>query len=140
MLASMRSSRKRAMSSGPVSPGVATMLVGVGHTVWGLLAYRREVTEIVQAGVVDSVGDGLFQREHSHDGRAAGFWFLMVGPLVSMLGYLAEGALRRGDREAVRVTAAGIAGVGALGVAVMPRSGFPLTLPLSLWFARRARG
>ena len=53
------------------SPGVALMAVSVGHECWGMAAYRRELREIRWAGMADSVGDGLLQREHSRGGRAA---------------------------------------------------------------------
>ncbi|MEA2442271.1 MAG: hypothetical protein QOH76_3695 [Thermoleophilaceae bacterium] len=116
------------------------MAIGVGHTLWGTVAYRDAVREIVRAGVVDSVGDGIFRRSDAHGPRAAGFWFLMVGPLVGLCGHLVEAADRAGDDRALRASGRAILGIGALGAAVIPRSGFWGALPIGYWLERRGGG
>ena len=121
-----------------VSPGNAIAALGVGHVAWGLAAYHRPLREIVGAGVVDSVGDGIFKRAHSDGPRAAGFWFLFAGPLTALCGYLSESALRSGDRRAATVSGASVLAIGAVGAAVMPRSGFLGALPVGGWLVRRA--
>lgn len=73
-----------------LSPGYATLAMGIGHGVWGLLAYRTGMKQIARAGYLDSVGDGLFRKEHSQDQRAAAFWFMFAAPITALLGYLAE--------------------------------------------------
>jgi hypothetical protein len=114
------------------------MAFGAGHAVWGLFAYRRGLGEIARSGVVDSVGDGLFAEEHSQDERAAAFWFMFTAPLVAWGGYLTDAAARAGDDHAERVSLRAMAGLAAVGVAVIPRSGFAAGLPSALWLLRRA--
>jgi hypothetical protein len=123
----------------PVSPGNATMLVGCAHAAWGLAAYREPLREIVSAGVLRSVGDGIFATEHDRDARAAGFWFLFAAPLIGLSGYLLEAALRRDDARAVRVGGRAVLGMGIVGTAVMPTSGFPAVIALGGWLLKRAR-
>jgi len=121
------------------SPGYLTMALGVGHAVWGSIAYRDGLREIARAGFVDSVGDGLFRAEHSQDKRAAAFWFMAVTPLAVLIGYLDEAAIRAEDRRAVMAAGAGTALFSAAGMAAIPRSGFPAGLALGAWLLDRAR-
>ncbi len=121
------------------SPGRAIALVGAGHAAWGLVAYRKPLVEILRAGAYDTVGDGIFRRAHSDDARAAGFWFMFAAPLMGLCGHLLEVALRSADREAVLAGGRTVLGLGAVGTAVMPRSGFPAVLPIGLWAIRRGR-
>ena len=121
------------------SPGNAMMLLGLGHAGWGLVAYHEPLRELLRAGVVGSVGDGIFDTEHARGPRAAGYWFMFVAPLTVLSGYLVEAALRAGDARAVTVGGGTTLGLGLVGTAVMPRSGFPAALPLGYWLLRRAR-
>jgi Family of unknown function (DUF6463) len=122
-----------------LSPGYMTMAVGVGHAVWGLIAYRSALRNIARAGYVDSVGDGLFRTDHSQDERAAAFWFMFAAPLIVLAGYLEEVAIRSQDRRAVATAGVAMVLIAAPGAAVIPRSGFPLGLPLGPWLIHRAR-
>jgi hypothetical protein len=122
-----------------VSPGYAVMLVGCGHALWGLVAYREPLREIVDAKVIGSVGDGIFDTAHDRGPRAAGFWFLFAAPLMVLSGYLLEASLRAGDAHAVKLAGNTVLGLGAIGTAVMPRSGFPAVLPVGGWVLHRSR-
>ena len=121
------------------SPGYALMLLGCGHAVWGLVAYHEPLRELVRAGVVRSVGDGIFDADHDRGPRATAFWFLLIAPLLVINGYLAEAALRAGDARAAGVGGRTTLGLGVVGTAVMPRSGFPAALPVGYWLLRRGR-
>ena len=121
------------------SPGSTLVALGLGHAVWGLVAYGEPLRDIVRAGVVRAVGDGIFDTEEARGARAAGFWFMLAAPLVSGFGYLTEAALRAGDGRAVRVAGGTTLALGAMGTAVMPRSGFPAAVPIGVWLLRRAR-
>jgi hypothetical protein len=123
----------------PASPGRALMLIAVGHTLWGLVAYRKPLREIARAGFVDSVGDGIFRRAHSDDGRAAAFWFMMAGPLAGTLGYLADVASRAGDAPAMKAGGRATVALGVVGMTVMPRSGFVMVPPLGWWLIRESK-
>src|SRR5687768_6781710 len=108
------------------SPGRALMLVGLGHALWGLVAYCRPLREIAGAGLAGSVGDGIFQREHSDDARAAAFWFMMAAPMAAGAGYLVERSAQAGDGLALEASGWTGVALGAIGVTAMPRSGFPM--------------
>jgi hypothetical protein len=122
-----------------MSPGKALMAVGAGHAAWGLVAYRKPLREIARAGYVDSVGDGIFQRAHADDARAAAFWFMMAGPLASLLGWFGHHASESGDVAALKVGGAAAVALGVVGVTAIPRSGFPMLPPLGVWMLREAR-
>jgi hypothetical protein len=122
-----------------LSPGQAVTAVALGHGTWGAIAYRRELREIARAGLADTVGDGIFNDTHARGPRAAAFWFMMITPVLGMGGYLADRAERAGDGQALKAAGRMVGATGLLGVTVMPRSGFPLSLPLALWLERRGR-
>jgi hypothetical protein len=115
------------------------VLLACGHALWGLVVYRRPLRELVRAGVADTVGDGIFRDDHAHDARAAGFWFMFAAPLLALCGYLVEAAIRADDRRALRVSGRSVLVVGALGLTVIPRSGFPAALPIAYQLLRRGR-
>jgi len=121
------------------SPGRALVAIGVGHGIWGSIAYRAELREIARAGLVDTVGDGIFQRAHARGPRAAAFWFMFITPLLGTGGYLVERAERAGDGRALQVSGRAFGAAALLGVTVIPRSGFPLALPLAVWLELRGR-
>jgi hypothetical protein len=121
------------------SPGNALMLLGFGHAAWALTAYGEPLRDIVRAGVVRTVGDGIFDRDHDRGARAAGFWFLLAAPLVAMDGYLTEAAAQAGNARAVRISGRTTLALGVVGATVIPRSGFPAAAPLGWWLLRRSR-
>lgn len=121
------------------SPGRALTLLGAAHAVWGLVAHRDALRDIVRAGVVRSVGDGIFDHAHARGVRAAAFWFLLAAPLVAVVGYLAEAAARAGNGRAVRVAGGTVVGLGVIGPTVIPRSGFPVAVAIGGWLLHRGR-
>ena len=116
-----------------LSPGKVVMAAGVGHSIWGALAYRSGLRKIARAGFVDSVGDGLFRTDHSQDERAAAFWFMFAAPVTGLLGYLTEAAIRADDRRAVATTGVAVTALMAAGGAAVPRSGFLIFSPVGPW-------
>jgi hypothetical protein len=112
--------------------------LGVAHTLWGLYAYRDQVGQIVRE-LPGSVGDGIFDKAHSRDARAAAFWFLFVGPLLSLFGRTYSAAENAGDVDAMRAAGRGVTAISLAGLAAIPRSGFPGGIALGLWLTRRAR-
>lgn len=115
------------------------MLIAGGHVLWGTIAYRRELAQIARAGFIDTIGDGLFSKEHADDGRATAFWFLTAAPLIALNGYLMGRAERSEDRRALRTAGGALIGIGLTGTAVMPRSGFVSVVPVGAWLLRRGR-
>lgn len=120
-----------------LSPRAALNGLAAGHTLWGLYAYRDQLAGIVR-DVPGSVGDGIFDKAHSRDPRAAAYWFLFVGPMLSVIARLYESAERAEDRPAMRTAARTMFGVSVAGFAITPRSGFPCGVALGLWLMRRA--
>jgi hypothetical protein len=121
-----------------LSPRLAFHALAVGHTLWGAIAYRDQLTGIVRE-LPGSVGDGIFDKEHSRDARAAAYWFLFVGPLLALVAELWGSAERADDRQAMRTAGRAVTGVSVAGLATIPRSGFPGGIALGLWLMRRAR-
>lgn len=122
-----------------VSPQTAAIYgLAVGHTLWGLYAYGDQVKEILRE-LPGSVGDGIFDKGHSRDARAAGFWFLFVGPLLGVFGRTYASAEKAGDVETMRAAGRGVTAISLAGFAAIPRSGFPGGIALGLWMMRRAR-
>jgi hypothetical protein len=120
------------------SPRTAINALAAGHTVWGLIAYRRDLPAVVR-GLPGSVGDGIFNEEHSRDGNAAGFWFMFAGPMLALFGRMYESAEAADDREAMLVAGRAVTAMSLAGWAAIPASGFPGGLALGLWLTRRAR-
>jgi hypothetical protein len=115
------------------------MAAGVGHSLWGLLAYRSGLKKIARAGFIDSVGDGLFRVDHSKDDRAAAFWFMFAAPVAVLLGYLSEAAIQSEDRRAVATAGVALSVIMGVGGAAIPRSGFSVFFPVGPWMIHRAR-
>ena len=120
-----------------LSPKTALNGLAVGHTLWGTYAYRDQLAGIVLDGP-GSVGDGIFDKEHSRDARAAAYWFLFVGPLLTAIARLYDSAEAAGDRPAMRSAARILLGTSVAGLLTIPRSGFPGGVALGLWLMRRA--
>ncbi|HSS03904.1 MAG TPA: DUF6463 family protein [Solirubrobacterales bacterium] len=127
------------MARGIDSPGRAIMAMGCGHIAWGLFAYRKPLAELARDGIGDSVGDGIFQRAHSQDDRAAAFWFLFAAPMMGLLGHLIEAAEEREDARALRRSGRAVIGLGAASSVFIPRSGFPAVPLVGWWMIRRSR-
>jgi hypothetical protein len=111
--------------------------LALGHTLWGLVAYGDQVPKLVRE-LPGSVGDGIFDKAHSRDARAAGFWFLFVGPMLLLFGRMYDSAEAAGDREAMRSAGAAVTAISAVGWAAIPISGFPGGIALGAWLMRRA--
>lgn len=123
---------------GPVAmPGRTIALLGLGHAVWGILAYRREIADLAKQPV-DGVGDGLFNKRHADDGRATAFWFMFAAPMVWLCGRLSEAALQAGDHKSAAAAGRTVMGLGAIGSVIIPRSGFPAAIPAGWLLLRRA--
>ena len=120
-----------------LSPKTALNALAVGHTLWGTYAYRDQLGGIVLDGP-GSVGDGIFDKEHSRDARAAAYWFLFVGPLLTAIARLYDSAEAAGDRPAMRSATRILLGTSVAGLLTIPRSGFPGGVALGLWLMRRA--
>ena len=120
------------------TPSTATYVMAAGHTAWGLAAHRDQIPGIL-ADLPGSVGDGIFDNDHSRDERATAFWFLFVGLLVALLGRVYSAAEAADDRRTMRATGRAVAVICAAGCLIVPRSGFPAGLALGTWMTRWSR-
>lgn len=115
------------------------MALAAGHVAWGLVAHREPLRELLRAGMVDSVGDGIFRKAHAADARATAFWFLIAAPLMGLSGYLADAAERAGDGRTMAVGGLAVIGIGVSGAVVIPRSGFAVAPTVGGWLFWRGR-
>jgi Family of unknown function (DUF6463) len=126
------------MPTSSFRPRQALDLLAAGHTIWGLVAYRDQLSEIVRE-LPGSIGDGVFERKHSRDGRSSAFWFLFVTPLLLVISRLYDAAERADDREAMRSAGWGATGISTVGMVAVPRSGFAAGIAVGQWIVRRSR-
>ena len=107
--------------------------VGAGHLVVGAILFHAPLAAIFHDGFVNTVPLGAdFDRQ-------AAFWFLFATPVTFLLGHLTNRAVARQDAPFVRVVGLNLLGMGIVGAAVMPVSGFWLLLALAPLFLREAR-
>ena len=97
--------------------------LGIGHTVTGLVWFRRQFSDAVRAGVV-----GQFQ---GLPPRRLAFWFTVFGPLLALAGHVALHAANAGDRGLLRIVGFYVLAIGMAGAAALPRSPFWAALLLS---------
>jgi hypothetical protein len=74
------------------TPGRLVIAASAGHAGWAVVAYGSELRGIAAAGLVDTVGDGIFRRKEDRGARAAAFWFAAFAPMVALAGWLVERA------------------------------------------------
>lgn len=94
----------------------AWMLVGLGiaHVPFGLFRFRGPFGAIMADGFV-----GAFSL---NDSRRLAFWFVIVGPLLTLLGQVALHAIAIGDVGLLRTIGWYLAGTFAVGVLAFPKS------------------
>jgi hypothetical protein len=122
------------VTAGP-APVVGASLVGIGvlHVAATGAFYPESVRSIVQGRVLGAVeADPELAAV-----RGVGFWYATAGLGVIALGH-AVGQVERAGRLRID-TAAVLAGIGAWGVSLMPKSGFWLFFPVAALAAVRAR-
>ena len=116
------------VASGAGVTGLLVLLVGVGHVLLAGLLFADQFASITSAGVLGSIPFA----ERASD-EAAAIWFTVNGVLLVVLGQLA-----RVDQRLGRTLPASpgwlLIGLGAIGAAVAPISGFYVYVVLgSLW-------
>ena len=135
----MTSRASRGTSSTLARVGAATIATGVGHNLIGAWLYRRQLAGVARDGVLDAIENGRVASTE-RERRQTALWFLMSGGAFVTLG----AALRRMDAGdlAVAPIGSGMAAMGVVGAAVLPRSGFWLLIAegvAALAVGRRSR-
>ena len=106
--------------------GLWLLAVAAIHTVFAVVEFRPLLEEILQRGMIDSVGTDPMV------GAVA--WFVLFGAVLALLGW----AVLLVERHAaaapslLRPLGLGVLALALLGIALMPASGFWLVLPPAL--------
>jgi hypothetical protein len=100
--------------------------LGVGHTVVGLVRFKKPLAEAIRAGFV-----GQFV---GYPDRRTAFWFMIFGPLLVMVGHMAIHAANAADRELLKIIGFYLLAISALGSLAHPTSPFWAGLVSALIF------
>jgi uncharacterized membrane protein len=112
--------------------GYLLVATGIGHTVVGLILFRRPLIDMLSDGVVGTVAADQLD-------RLAAFWFMLFGPVCFALGQIVNRAIERGDWRTVSIVGWYLLAIGIAGAAVMPVSGFWLVIAIAPLILRTAR-
>jgi Family of unknown function (DUF6463) len=107
------------------------VVIGIGHSLLGLVLYRAPLAAIAGDGFVATVLP-------AHVDRQAAFWFVLFGPILVMLGQIVGRAARRDDAGIVRVVGLWLLAAGIVGVVMMPLSGFWTLIAVGILAVRAA--
>jgi uncharacterized protein DUF6463 len=102
------------------------VVLGLGHTVVGLVGFKKPLAEAVSAGFV-----GQFV---GYPDRRTAFWFMIFGPLLVMVGHTAIHAAHASDRELLKVIGFYLLAISAIGSLAQPTSPFWAGLVSALVF------
>ena len=111
--------------------GRLLMATGIGHTLVGVVVFRDAL-----AGVFH---DGFLNAFWPHFDRLSAFWFLLFSPALFMLGQITNRAVERQDARTFRIVGGYLLGMGIVGVAALPISGFWIVIALASLILRIAR-
>ena len=107
-----------------------TVVVAIGHTLFGLAVFGKIVARMLERGVVNSVG--------ADPGANLAMWFLMFGAVLALLGMAIHALERSGNVDAAaRALGAGMLGLTVVGVMLVPQSGFWLCFPPAIGLLMR---
>lgn len=99
---------------------------GLAHIVFGLTRFRVPLLE--------APGSGLVGQFAEPEVRRTAFWFLMVGPLLMLIGQLCVRAVDSGDLQSLRIVGVYLFCFSLVGIAAFPVSPFWAALIISLLF------
>jgi len=100
--------------------------LGVLHVIFGLIQFKVQIRETIAEGFV-----GRFMRS---DGRRLAFWFILVGPLLTLIGQVALRAIHTGDMGLLLTIGLYLFGAAAVGVLAFPKSPLWGLVPSALIF------
>jgi Family of unknown function (DUF6463) len=99
-----------------VVAGWILVALGVGHTVVGLVSFKKPLAEAIRAGFV-----GQFV---GYPDRRTAFWFMLFGPLLVMGGHMAIHAANATNRELLKIIGSYLLAISAVGCLAQPASPF----------------
>ena len=105
--------------------GIFLVATGILHTVFGIAAGINELSGMVK--------DGFFNAAASDDlSRGLIFWFLICGICFIILGHVLHYYIKKEQQPAPKLLGYWLLGLGVIGCAMIPASGFWLFLPQAL--------
>jgi Family of unknown function (DUF6463) len=99
-----------------VVAGWILVALGVGHTVVGLVSFKKPLAEAIRAGFV-----GQFV---GYPDRRTAFWFMIFGPFLVMCGHMAIHAANATNRELLKIIGFYLLAISAVGCLAQPASPF----------------
>ncbi len=129
MVSGMSQPREQPRRVGPLIAAV-----GVVHVASTPVFFPASVRSIADSGVLGAVSG----ESSALPLRAAGFWYAMTGVALTALGWMVS-EVERDEGAAPPALSAVLAGMGVVGAALDPRSGFWAFFPLAVIARRRSR-
>lgn len=105
------------------------LAVAALHTLFALVFLHKPLLDIVQRGVFNTVGQDPL--------TAAAVWFLLFGAPLALLALAITALERSGQATVLRHLGGGLLALSAVGVILMPESGFWLVLPAGIALIRK---
>lgn len=105
---------------------VPTLLhvTAAGHLVVGAWLFREPLGALLRDGYVGAV--------NPDPARRLAFWFQLLTPILVLIGLVVSRALETGDTHILAIVGWGLLGLGVVGAAGMPVSGFWILIALSV--------
>jgi uncharacterized membrane protein HdeD (DUF308 family) len=92
------------------------VILGLGHTAFGVVMFKKPLVAAVRAGFVGQFVD--------HPDRHEAFWFMIFGPLLVMGGHLAIHAVTTADARLLRIIGFYLLAISVVGSLAAPDSPF----------------
>jgi len=126
--------------------GPLLIATGIGHFLVGIALFHEPLAAMLHDGLLNTISGKIETRTeawlpivHPHYDREAAFWFLILSPVLVLLARISRHAAAHRDGPLITTIGRYLMGLGLVGVAVMPVSGFWVLLALGLLALRTAR-
>lgn len=106
--------------------------LGIAHVLFGLVKFRLPLKGAIEDGFVGKFGES--------EARRLAFWFIILGPLLTLIGHVAIHSVSRGDFSLVKTMGIYLLGTSIVGVLAFPKSPLWLVLLLSPIFIAGGHG
>ena len=98
--------------------------LGIAHVVFGVLRFKSPLSDAIAAGFIGQFAEPELRR--------TAFWFIMVGPLLVLVGHIAIRAVAADDHALLKVIGSYGFVTAVVGIAAFPKSPLWLLLIVSL--------
>ncbi len=118
--------------------GSLLMVTAVGHAIVGVILFSEPLRAIVSAGVINSIQPPNYSTQPHFD-RIAVFFFMLLSPVLFLLGQIVNHAVSNRDADSLRLIGWYLVVIGIVGIAILPLSGNWLLPPLGAIVLKAAR-